>query len=136
MPPIMNRPVVRKLTFAPLPYETHPIDTYEGPQGWGPFNGAWTPWDWMDPADDISDHYGSGESNEWQFAPPYDMLTLFGDDSLDFVNNTSYAAVAQQTAQENDLAYTSTIANVVPRGGDFLSRLREIVSGNQGQGGQ
>lgn len=132
MPPIVNRPVIRQLTFAPLPYETHPIDTYEGPQGWGPFNGAWTPIDWDDPADMISYEYGSGESNDWEFAPPYDMLTLFGDDSLDFVNNTSYAAVAQQRVEEDNLAYTSTIANVIPRTSNFLDRLRDIISGNQG----
>lgn len=134
MPPIMNRPVIRRLTFAPLPYETHPIDTYEGPQGWGPFNGAWTPWDWMDPADEISDVYGSGESNEWMFGPSYDLLTLFGDDSLDFVNNTSYDAVAAQNTEEQQLAYTSTIANVIPRKNDFLDRLRGIISGGSNGG--
>lgn len=125
----MQKPVVRQLEFAPLPWETHPIDLYQGPQGWGPFNGAWTPWDWMDPADDIAYTYGHGETNEWQFAPPYQTLTLFDDSSLDFVNNTSYAAVAQQAQADQETAYTSTIANVVSRPPSMLSRLRAAMNG-------
>lgn len=127
---MMEKPVLRQLTFAPLPLQTHPIDTYDGPQGWGPFNGAWTPWDWHDPAVHISDRYGSGESNEWEFAPPYDVITLFSDHSLSYVNNTSYALEVQRDKEEQDRAYTSTAANArAGRGQSVIARLREMLTG-------
>lgn len=126
---MMELPTLRPLTFAPLPYETHPIDTYDGPQGWGPFYGPWTPWDFRDPAADISFVYGSGESNEWTHAPAYDVMTLFSDNSLDYVYNTSYDAEVQASEADRQRAYTSTAANAVgPRGESVLSRLRDMLT--------
>lgn len=129
---MMELPTLEHLQYAPLPYQTHPIDTYHGPQGWGPFWGPWTPWDWHDPAAHISDRYGMGESNEWQFAPPYDVITLFHDHSLGYAANTSYQAEAQRSASEQELSYTSTISNAVPAPGSFIQRLRELFSPPQG----
>lgn len=127
---MMETPVLRNLTFAPLPWQTHPIDLYDGPQGWGPFTGPWTPWDWHDPADAIAYTYGHGESNEWQFAPDYDIITVFGDPSLDWAWNTSYDAVAEQDAADSQMAYTSTIANVVAPSPSLLDRFRSAIGGN------
>ena len=129
---VQEIPTLRSLTFGSLPYDTHPIDTYDGPQGWGPFYGPWTPWDFRDPAADISYVYGSGESNDWQFAPDYDVITLFADHSLDYVANSSWDVAAQNSEDEQRTSYTSTIANVVPQPApSWLRRLRDSL---QGQG--
>ena len=133
----MERPVLRHVTYESLPWQTHPIDLVDAPQGWGPFNGAWTPWDWHDPANDISDHYGSGESNEWLFSPftadgnGVGWYTVFGDPAMDYAFNTSYDAVAQQEAE--DYGNTSTIANVVSssHGTSMIQRLRDAIMGGQ-----
>lgn len=129
MPPIRNTPELKELTYAPLPWDTHPIDLVEQPQGWGPFNGPWTPWDFLDPAASISDGYDG--DNEWQFAPPADILTVFGDRSLDLVGNTSYDVMAEQVQSQQEQSYTSTIANVVPNPnrGNFLKALRDALMG-------
>ena len=134
---IQELPTIRQLTFAPLPYDTHPIDTYDGPQGWGPFYGAWTPWDFRDPAADIAYTYGHGESNEWQFSPDYDVITLFADHSLEWDWNTSYDSAATQQFDEQQRAYTSTAANAIaPRGPSMLSKLRDALSGASSGGGE
>lgn len=134
MPPMRENPVLRQLTYAPLPYETHPIDLYDGPQGWGPFNGPWTPWDFLDPSASVSDGYDG--DNEWRFAPPYELLTVFGDRSIDFVNNTSYDVNAQQMMAQEEQSYTSTIANVIPNPnrGNFLKALKSALSGSDNNG--
>ena len=125
---MMELPVLRPLTFAPLPYDTHPIDTYQGPQGWGPFYGPWTPWDFRDPAASVSYEYGNGESNDWQFAPDYDVYTVFADHSLDLAWNTSYDNSMQQAEDERSKSRTSTIANVVAQSGpSFFTRLRDAL---------
>lgn len=122
-------PTLRPLTFAPFPFQTHPIDTYDGPQGWGPFYGPWTPWDFHDPAAQIAYTYGHGESNDWEFAPPYEITTLFQDRSLEWVFNTSYDVEAQNAEAEAEIQYTSTISNQVPAPGSFINRLRGILRG-------
>lgn len=129
----MELPTLRNLTYAPLPYDTHPIDTYDGPQGWGPFYGPWTPFDFPDLAADIAYTYGHGESNDWLFAPPYDVVTVFGDRSLEFDWNTSYDAAMTQAQEERQQSYTSTIANVIPNASQssLLSKLREVLQGNK-----
>jgi len=125
-----NQPTIRDLRFAPLPLATHPIDLYDGPQGWGPFYGPWTPWDFRDPASSISDHYGMGESNDWQFAPPYDIITVFHDPSLDWVYNTSYDVSAEHAQAADEIQYSSTISNQVPaHTGGFLQRLASVLRG-------
>jgi hypothetical protein len=131
---VMEMPTMRNLTFGSWDYATHPIDTYDGPQGWGPFYGPWTPWDFRDPAADIAFSYGMGESNEWQFAPDYDVITLFGDPSLEFVNNTAYDMMAGQAQDERQTSFNSTIANVVPNEGNtsFLNRLQSLLQPQKG----
>jgi hypothetical protein len=126
---VMEMPTIRPLTFGSFDWATHPIDTYDGPQGWGPFYGPWTPWDFRDPAADIAFSYGMGESNEWQFAPDYDVITLFGDSSLDYVNNTSYDTAMAQEQADRQTSYNSTIANVVPNDGNasFFDRLSSLL---------
>ncbi len=125
-----NQPVLRELTYGSLDWVTHPIDLYDGPQGWGPFNGPWTPIDFADPAADISYMYGSGESNDWEFAPPYDVISVFADHSLDFAWNTSYDVAAERAAKERAQEYNSTIANVSAPP-TMLSRLRYVLQGGQ-----
>lgn len=129
-PQVMQElPTLRNLEFSSFPWQTHPIDMYHGPQGWGPFYGPWTPWDWHDPAAHISDRYGSGESNEWQFAPPYEIATLFADPSLRWAYNTSADVAAEQEEARQEVSYTSTISNQVPAPGSFFGRLRELING-------
>lgn len=132
MPPLMDRPVLREVEYDQLDWETHPIDLVSAPQGWGPFDCAWQPLPlWHDPADDITDEYGHGESNEWQFAPPYDIITVYGDDSMDYEWDTSYDVVGDQEAAEDEVGDYSTIAQVVGNTGrqSMLSRLRTTVMG-------
>jgi hypothetical protein len=126
---VMEMPTIRPLSYGSLDWVTHPIDLYDGPQGWGPFYGPWTPWDFRDPAADIAFSYGMGESNEWQFAPPYDVITVFGDPALEWVNNTSYDSAMAQAQEERQTSYNSTIANVVPNDGNssFLNRLQDML---------
>lgn len=136
---MMAVPVLRHVRYESLPWDTHPIDLVEAPQGWGPFNGAWTPWDWHDPANEISDHYGSGESNDWEFSPFITegdgggWYTVFGDPAMDYVN-TSYDAIAEQEAE--DYGNSSTISNVISssHGTSMLDRLRQAIAGNNNGG--
>lgn len=132
---MMELPTLRDLHFAPLPYQTHPIDLYDGPQGWGPFYGPWTPWDFRDPAASIAYTYGHGESNDWQFAPPYDVITVFADPSLNWAGNTSYDIAMQNAQNEQQTAQSSTIANVVPKTSSFLSKLRDVLLNSSDEGG-
>ena len=130
----MEEGTLRALTFGSLPYDTHPIDTYDGPQGFGPFWGPWTPIDFADPAASVAYMYGHGESNDWEFAPDYDIITVFSDHSLDFAWNTSYDVGAMNAQDEAQQSYNSTIANVVPNpnASSFISRLRDALRPPQG----
>lgn len=126
----MDMPTIRPLEFGSFDWQTHPIDTYDGPQGWGPFYGPWTPWDFRDPAADLAFTYGMGESNEWQFAPDYDVITLFADASLSYDWNTSYDVAMDNARDEQQTSFTSTIANVVPNDSSesFMTRLANLIS--------
>lgn len=130
---VMDLPTIRPLTYGSFDWATHPIDTYDGPQGWGPFYGPWTPWDFRDPAADLAYTYGMGESNEWQFAPDYDVITLFADHSLNYDWNTTYDTAMEAARDEQQTSYTSTIANVVPNEGNqsFLAKLADMLQPKQ-----
>ena len=108
------------LTYAPLPYDTHPIDTTPSQQqGYGPFTGPYTPLDFRDVAGSIglsgiSNGYNLAVFNLADHGPGYHDITLFSDPSLDRVN-------AVLTKLNNDgnkqpgMSYSNTIANgVVP----------------------
>lgn len=125
---ILTLPVLEEVEYGELPYITHPIDTVTGRQGWGPFTGPWTPWDWMDPADDISDSWSG--SNDWQVALPYDLLTVFGDNSLDYAWSTSYDVAAEQAAAQDSHAQTSTIANVTAPRPTLRQRIANAIGGS------
>lgn len=90
---------LRQLTYAPLPWETHPIDLAYGSQGWGPMMGPWQPSDFVSQAAGIDITYASGDNNEVRApAPGYGTLTLFHDDSLNRVHNSSLLATLAQAA--------------------------------------
>lgn len=107
------------LTYQPLPYLTHPIDTAIGPQGWGPFHGAYRPWDFESANDtqapggiDIFWTQGDNVSVR-DYAPSYDVLTLMSDKSLDLVDNQGTVAV-MQTATQQVPNNSSTFTNSNP----------------------
>lgn len=98
------------LTFAPLPFATHPIDTANQPQGFGPFSGPWQPEDYRG-AKDVS---AGGELNITWYATsasspmtvaPSTVLTIAQDRSLQSARN---ANPPMQTVGEGR---TSTFGN-------------------------
>lgn len=104
------RLVERQLTYAPLPWDTHPIDTVTGSQGWGPFEGPWTPQDFISPFWGIDITWAAGD-NATTYSPPYDILTLQEDPSLDFVSNSSLLATLERAVSGVTQRFTSTISN-------------------------
>lgn len=115
------------LTFASLPYASHPIDIAYGSQGWGPFAGQWTPLDFASAKDaqviggiDITWLQGDNRSVV-SFSPSYDVLTLMQDKSLDLVNNPGNAQALQNSQQSQTNVNSSTVTN-----GGLLSGLRSI----------
>lgn len=102
---------LKQLTYAPLPLETHPIDIAYGPQGWGPFDGPWTPEDFWSPYWGINATWMSGD-NATLIAPGYDIISLFDDPSIDFAANHSFLAELQRDAGRA-VNYGNTIANGV-----------------------
>jgi hypothetical protein len=98
------------LRYAPLPWETHPIDTSNGPNGWGPFHGPWTPQDFWSPYWGIDATWDLGDNAIW-FAPGYGNLTVYEDSSIDFVANTSYLVDMQRQVQNVSQSFANTMAN-------------------------
>ncbi len=97
-----------QLTYAPLPWQTHPIDTNTGSQGWGPMAGPYTPYN-FDAAKDtqsggsginITWFQGDNESTVAQ-PPNYAVLTLMADKSLSFVNNQGFVGTMLSQPQQN-----------------------------------
>lgn len=80
------------LSYAPLPWQTHPIDTTpDAPQGWGPFDGPWSPFDFPDLTtsmfgDGIDITYAQADNNVAVGVPG--VLGLFLDNSTSLVNNS------------------------------------------------
>jgi hypothetical protein len=110
------REQLKSLTYAPLPYETHPIDTTPSQQqGWGPFHGPYTPWDFESAIESqapggIDIFWTQGDNvGVVDYAPPYAVLTIMQDKSLDLVNNQGMVSVMAQNA--NAAPNTSTFSN-------------------------
>lgn len=117
--------MTKRLEYQSLPYITHPIDIVIGHQGWGPFNGPWSPIDFFDPAADISIGYGAA-SNAWQFTPRY-TYSIFGDPSLDYVDNA--AALNAVSRGSEVYGQSSTIGNVLGQSSSagLLARIRSAL---------
>ena len=125
-------------TYAPLDWRTHPIDTVQGPQGWGPFRGAWSPVDFASSATSVSG--GSGINQTWLSgdnvaltAPDYTLMTVFPDRSGALVNNTLQQAVGAANGQVEGKIYSSTISNgassASASSATFLTRLKSALGG-------
>jgi hypothetical protein len=140
----VKQPVLKKLRYAPLPWDTHPIDTApDQPQGWGPFNGPYSPWDFIDPAtfmgmSGINIGYNT-DVYQTDHAPGYHDITVFEDRSTASVNNVLVKAANDGSPQMTPgVTYTSTIANSLNRAreqsgngpsvADLLSRLKNAVN--------
>jgi hypothetical protein len=81
-----QKEVLRQITYAPFPWETHPIDTVPTQQqGWGPFWGPWQQVDFADPQAAID--LGYSGSNAVTYGPGYADITIFKDPSTSLVNN-------------------------------------------------
>lgn len=63
--------VIKSLRYGSLPWKTHPIDVVEEFHGFGPFESAWSPWQFNDPASgiDVTWFGCGGASNNWHFQP-------------------------------------------------------------------
>lgn len=124
---------LRQLSYAPLAWETHPIDLAFGSQGWGPFLGPWQHVDFADPASMIDITYDTG-NNALDYGPGYDEISLFSDPSIDMVHNTSFLSTLAQAAESaiGGRASTATIANGIQTdagtgGSAGLTRLRGLL---------
>lgn len=102
--------VLLPLRYAPMPWETHPIDMAYGPQGWGPFHGPWTPQDFWSPYWGIDDTWLKGD-NAIFFSPGYGNLTVYEDSSIDFVNNSSYLVALERQATAISQSFGNTMAS-------------------------
>ena len=98
------------LRYAPMPWETHPIDMAYGPQGWGPFHGPWTPQDFWSPYWGIDDTWMKGD-NAIYFSPGYGNLTVYEDSSIDFVNNSSALVALERQASAIAQSFGNTMAS-------------------------
>lgn len=127
-----------ELSYSPLPWQTHPIDTVHEQQGWGPFFGPYTPWNFPDPATFMA---GAGIDDSWlqgdnravvDYSPPYEILTLQVDNSTVFVNNALKRLSGSDGGSTR--VYSSTISNAAnpnpvgtPTPNTFLSRVKSLL---------
>src|SRR5882672_6115655 len=128
------------LSFGSLNWNTHPIDTVHEQQGWGPFFGPYTPWNFPDPATFMA---GAGIDDSWfqgdnrsvvSYSPPYDILTLQVDNSTSCVNNSLQKMNAQDDTPTR--LFNSTISNAAnpnpvgtPTPNTFLNRVKSMLGG-------
>ena len=138
----LPRAVWKTLTYRPWDVQSHPIDLAEGPQGWGPFDGPYSPKDYLDP----TAYMGMSGINigyntlpyVTDHGPGYHDITIFPDRSTASVNNVLVQAVNAETTRP--VSYSSTIANTLSRSaerkgvatsgvGDLMNRLRTAVQG-------
>ncbi len=119
--------ILKNLTFEALPWDTHPIDIAHGSQGWGPFMGPWTPFDFFDPADNIDCTWLKGD-NRTDYGPGYQDLTLFLDPSIGRVNNYSFMATVNEALAAQGGGYSNTIANGYqsPQAAPQISRMDKL----------
>lgn len=130
--------VLQDLTYAPLPWDTHPIDLAPNqPQGWGPFSGPWMPFDFPD----VSQTRAGGIDPYWtqgdnvavvDYGPGYNELTLFDDHSNDWVANSSFGAVLAEAAEAVHEATASTISQAPPAVLSGFRRMLNNLGINQG----
>jgi hypothetical protein len=134
-------PQTERLEFAPLPWQTHPIDTVHEQEGWGPFFGPYTPWNFPDPATFMA---GCGIDDTWlqgnnravvSYSPPYDITTLQVDNSTSWVNNALKRL--NPSDDSSSRLYNSTISNTSnpnPVGtatpNTFMGRMRALLGGS------
>ena len=102
--------VDRNLYYEPLPWETHPIDVAHGSQGWGPFDGPWTPQDFISPFWGIDITWAAGD-NATTYTPPWALITLMEDPSTDYVANSSLLATLERAVSSVSQRFNSTISN-------------------------
>jgi len=103
---------MERLHWEPLPWDTHPIDLAYGPNGWGPFQGPYTPFNFPElvtamARDGIDITWNQGNNNT-DVAPGYAVSTVQMDNSLALVNNR-LADMQKDTSTSR--AYSSTISN-------------------------
>lgn len=105
------------ITYEPLPYATHPIDTVPTQwQGWGPFEGPYTPWNFQSAKDIVApggiDITWLSGNNQQVISPgiPFAVITLMQDRSLDLANNPGLTAVLAQNVAASTPS-TSTFSN-------------------------
>lgn len=143
-----GQPIWKRLTYRPWDVQSHPIDLVEGPQGWGPFDGPYTPKDYLSPATMMGMSGINIGYNVQAFVtdhgPGYHDITVFPDRSTSSVNNVLVKAANDQTpGMTPGVTYTSTIANSLNRAretqsstntsgvADLLTRLRNAVGGGE-----
>lgn len=129
------------IEYGSLPYATHPIDTVTGYQGFGPFDGPYTPWDFADSQDiaapgGVNVYWTTQGDNRTDYAPPYAVITAMQDRSLDFASNPGLTAVLMQNAAASPNTSTASNANNVQLTGvnpatvsqhGFFSTLRDWI---------
>lgn len=103
------RKVVGRTEYHALPYETHPIDLIDHPNGWGWKLGPWMPVQYENPADGISIAWSG--ANDVMISPPYDVTTLFDDPSTARVANVSLFAALTDAVKSAARRTSATIGN-------------------------
>lgn len=120
--------------FAPLPLETHPIDTVEQSQGWGPFAGYYSPLDFMSARDIVAPGgiditWLSGDNAATVHQPPnYHVLTIMNDRSVNLVGNTNPGAAIGGNTPLIPYGGSSTIAQGSNQSGSVVSALATIAA--------
>lgn len=112
-----TREQTHRIEYGSLPYTTHPIDLVTGYQGFGPFAGPYTPWDFEDSQEiaapgGVNIHWTTQGDNAVTYAPPLAVLTAMNDRSLDLASNPGLTAVLMQNAAATP--NTSTVSNANP----------------------
>lgn len=101
--------------YRSLPYNDHPIDLATQWQGFGPFDGAYNPWQFESAKDIVAPggidiFWTQGDNRAVVSVAPSYVLTVMRDNSLDFANNPGLSAVMMQNAMASS-PNTSTVSN-------------------------
>lgn len=110
---------MRQLTYRSLDINSHPIDTVQEEHGFGPFESAFSPWEFADPAASVDRTWNAGSSDHG-FGAPANLLTLFSDPSTDRVNQV-LGAMAADNHRAASSGWVHDVFNgvgqgVIPRG--------------------
>jgi len=105
----------KSVEYGSLPYNDHPIDTATQWQGFGPFEGAYNPWQFESAKDIVAPggidiYWTQGDNKAVNSVAPSYVLTLMRDNSLDYANNPGLSAVMMQNAMASS-PNTSTASN-------------------------